>query len=111
MSFLSATSTTALGALDAPWTHQPIIYLAVAAVCLVVVLRLLKRAMAPIGAPPQAVAAAAAVTFAALFTLAMLVIAAFLTVRRATVRPRHEEGSPWPTTSSSSPWARWRSSC
>jgi hypothetical protein len=61
--------------------HQPITYLAVAAVCLVVALHFLKRALSPIGALVQVVAAAAIVAFAAALALAMLIIAAVLTVR------------------------------
>ena len=74
MSFLSA-------AFDAPWMHQPITYLAVAAVCLVSVLRFLKRALAPIGVLLHAVAAAAVTAFAAVLALALLLIAAYTTVR------------------------------
>jgi hypothetical protein len=81
MSFLFPTSPATLDAVSASWTHQPITYLAVAAVCLVVALRFLKRALSPIGALIQAVAAAALVAFAAVLALAMLVIAAFTTVR------------------------------
>jgi hypothetical protein len=56
--------------------NQPITYLTVAAVCLVVVLRYLKRAMAPTGALIHAIAAAAVVATATVVALAMLVIAA-----------------------------------
>ena len=44
------TSPAALDAIDASWMHQPIVYLLVAAICLMVVLRFLKQALAPIGA-------------------------------------------------------------
>jgi len=81
MSFHFRTSPALLDAFDASWMQQPIIYLAVAAVCLVVALRLLKRALAPFGALIHAVAAAAFVACAAVFALAMLVIAAFTAVR------------------------------
>jgi hypothetical protein len=74
-------SPEALYALGAPWLHQPLTYLAVAAVCLVVVLRFLRRALFPIGALIQAAAAAAIVAAAAVLALAMLIIAAFATVR------------------------------
>lgn len=77
MSFLFPISPATLDAFDASWSHQPIIYLTVAAVCLMVALRFLKRALSPIGALIQAVAAAAIV---AVLALAMLFIAA-LTVR------------------------------
>ncbi len=65
----------------ASWMDQPITYLAVAAVCLVIALRFLKRALAPIGALMQAVASAAVVAFAAVLALALLVIAAVTAVR------------------------------
>ena len=81
MSFLFLSSPATLDAFDASWMHQPITYLTVAAVCLVIVLRFLKRALSPIGALIQAVAAAAIVAFAAVLALAMLVIAAVVTVR------------------------------
>jgi hypothetical protein len=75
------TSSAALDAMDASWMHQPIVYLLVAAICLMVVLRFLKQALAPIGALIQAVAAAAIVAFAAVFALAMLIAAAFAGAR------------------------------
>lgn len=81
MSFHFRTPPALLDAFDASWTRQPIIYLAVAAVCLVVALRFLKRALAPIGALLHAAAAAAIVVCAAVLALAMLVIAALTTVR------------------------------
>jgi len=80
MSFLFPTSPAPVDAFDASFMHQPITYLAVAAVCLVVVLRFLKRALSPIGALVQAVAAAAVVAFFAVVAFAMLVIAAFMTM-------------------------------
>ena len=81
MSFLCPTSPTATGALDAPWMHQPIVYLVGAGLCLVVVLSFLKRALAPVGALIQAAAAAAIVAFAAVLAVAMLIIAAVPSVR------------------------------
>lgn len=81
MSFLSPTSPAALDALEASWMHQPITYLAVAAACLLIALRFLRRALSPIGALVQAVAAAAVVAFATAFALALLIFAAFTTVR------------------------------
>ncbi|GAA4942330.1 hypothetical protein [Actinoplanes utahensis] len=91
MSFLLTSLSVAREAAPrdpAPWDaigtsllSQPLLYLALAGVCLVVVLRLLKRAMSPIGALIQAVAAAATVAFAAMIALAMLVAAAVATMR------------------------------
>lgn len=80
MSFLFPTSPAAAGVLDAPWMHQPIVYMVGAGLCLAVVLRFLKRALAPAGALIQAVAAAAIVAFAAVLAVAMLVIAAVTSV-------------------------------
>lgn len=80
MSFLFPTSSVPLDAFDAPWMNQPITYLAVAAVCLVVALRFLKRALSPIGILIQAVAAAAGAAFAAVVALALLLIAAYTMV-------------------------------
>ncbi|WP_433831005.1 hypothetical protein ACQP2E_12370 [Actinoplanes sp. CA-015351] len=80
MSFLFPTTSPAtVDALDAAWMHQPLVYLAVAAICLLIALRFLRRALAPIGALIQAVAAAAVVAFAAVIALAMLVLAAVTT--------------------------------
>jgi hypothetical protein len=81
MSFLCPTSLPATGSLDAPWAHQPIVYLIGAGFCVVVVLSFLKRALVPVGALLQAVAAAAVVAFAAVLALAMLAIAAVTSVR------------------------------
>ena len=81
MSFPFLTSPAPLDAADTSWAEQPIIYLALAAACMVIVLRLLKRAMSPIGALLQAAAAAAVVAFTALLALAALIIAAWMTVR------------------------------
>lgn len=80
MSFHFRTPPALLDAFDASWTRQPIIYLAVAAVCLVVALRFLKRALSPIGVLIQAVAAAAVAAFAAVLALALLIVAAFTIV-------------------------------
>lgn len=81
MSFLVLTPPTAVDSFDASWMYQPITYLVIAAVCLVVALRFLKRALSPIGALIQAAAAAAVVAFAAVVALAMLLMAAFMTMR------------------------------
>jgi hypothetical protein len=78
MSFLCLTSPATTGALDAPWPHQPTVYLVGAGLCLILVVRLLKRALAPIGAPIKAVAAAALV---AALAVAMLVTVAVASVR------------------------------
>lgn len=77
MSFHSPTTTAALDAIDASWTHRPITFLIVAAICLMVVLRFLKQALAPLGALIQAITAAAIVAFAAVLALVMLIVAAF----------------------------------
>lgn len=79
MSFLFPSSPLATDAIAASWTPQPIIFLAVAAVCLVVALRMLKRALSPIGALIQAAAAAALGALAVLMALAMLIAAAVTT--------------------------------
>jgi hypothetical protein len=81
MSFLCPTSLPTTGTLDAPWVHQPIVYLIGAGLCLVIVLSFLKRALVPIGALIQAAAAAAVVAFAAVLAVAMLAIAAVTSVR------------------------------
>ena len=82
MSFLfPTTSPAAVDALDASWMHQPLVYIAIAAICLLIALRFLKRAIAPIGALIQAVAAAALVAFTAVIALAMLVLAAVTTAQ------------------------------
>jgi len=81
MSFLSPAPLATVDALDASWMHQPITYLVIAAICLLVVLRYLKRALAPVGALVDAVAAAAVVAFAAALALAMLLLAAVTTAR------------------------------
>jgi hypothetical protein len=77
MSFLFPTTPTNVEVLNAPLLHQPILYLTLAGLCLVIVLRFLKRALAPIGALVQAVAAAAVVAFAAVVAVAMVIVAAF----------------------------------
>lgn len=81
MSLLFPTTPAVPGAFPPVWMNQPIVYLAVAAVALVIALWFLKRALAPIGTLIQAVAAAAVVAFAAVLALAMMIIAAFTTVR------------------------------
>ncbi|WP_229068211.1 hypothetical protein [Actinoplanes sp. DH11] len=75
------TASATVDVFDAAWMQQPVIYLAVAALCLVVVLRFLKRAVAPLGALIQAAAAATVVALAATTALAMLVVAALMTAR------------------------------
>ncbi|MEU4237359.1 hypothetical protein [Actinoplanes sp. NPDC026619] len=65
----------------AAWTHQPATYLVLAAVCLLIILRFLKRAMAPMSGLIRAATAAAVVAFAAVLALAMLVLAAFTSAR------------------------------
>jgi hypothetical protein len=77
MSLLFPISSAPVDTFHASWMNQPIIYLTVAAVSLVIALRFLKRALAPIGALIQAVAAAAVVAFTAVLALAMLIFAAF----------------------------------
>jgi hypothetical protein len=77
MSLLFPISSAPVDTIHASWMNQPIIYLTVAAVSLVIALRFLKRALAPIGALIQAVAAAAVVAFTAVLALAMLIFAAF----------------------------------
>jgi hypothetical protein len=81
MSLLFPSLPTSSDAFEASWMNQPIIYLAVAAVCLVIVLRYLKRAVAPLGELIHAIAAAAVVAFAATVALAMLVVAAVVAAR------------------------------
>lgn len=70
------TSPASFDALDAPWLHQPIVYVALAALCLCLVLRYLRRAVAPIGAFIQAMAAAAVVACATGLALILLLAAA-----------------------------------
>jgi hypothetical protein len=77
MSFLFPTSPASVDVLDAPLLHQPILYLTLAGLCMIVVLRFLRRALYPIGALVQAMAAAAVVALAAMFAVAMLIVAAF----------------------------------
>lgn len=70
--------------IKALWAGQPdllrdrgLLYLVIAGVCLIVALRLVKRALAQIGAMVQAVAAAAMVAFAIGAALGFLTTAAF----------------------------------
>lgn len=81
MSLFSPTSPVALDAFDAPWLHEPLTYLAFAAICLVIVLRFLRRALAPIGVLLHAAAAAAVTALATVLALALLFLAAYTTVR------------------------------
>jgi hypothetical protein len=81
MSFLFPTAPAPADAFSAFWTQQPAVYLIVAGFCLLLALRLLKRALAPIGALIQAFAAAALAMCTGLAALAMLVVAALLTAR------------------------------
>jgi hypothetical protein len=62
---------------DISWIDQPIVYLVLAALSLLVALRLMKRALAPIGALVQAVAAAAVVVVTIGLALVLVVAAAF----------------------------------
>jgi hypothetical protein len=81
MSFLFSISPAPTDAFPASMMDRPIVYLVIAAICLVIVIRFLKRAMSPIGALFQAVTAAAVVAVAAVLALAMLIVAAVLTAR------------------------------
>jgi hypothetical protein len=78
---VEAPSPSLADVLDAAWLHQPVVYLALAGLCMIVVLRFLKRALSPIGALVQAVAAAAVVSFAAVIAFAMLILAALTSMR------------------------------
>ena len=81
MSLLFPTSPATVNGFDAAWLHRPIIYLAVAAICLAIALRFLRRALSPVGALIEAVAAAAVVAFTLVLAFAMVLVAAFMTVR------------------------------
>ncbi|BFU45435.1 hypothetical protein [Krasilnikovia sp. MM14-A1004] len=80
MPLLSVASPAILDGQSASWIHHPLTYLAVAAVCLMVALRSLKRAMSPMKALIPAFAAAAFAVVATLLALSMLIIAALATV-------------------------------
>jgi len=71
------TSPASFDIFDVSWADQPIVYLTLAAVALLIALRLMKRALAPIGALVQAVAAAAVVAFTIGLALVLVVAAAF----------------------------------
>jgi hypothetical protein len=71
------TSPAEFDAIAASWTDQPIVYLVLAALSLLLALRLMKRALAPVGALVQAVAAAAVVAFAITLALVLVAAAAF----------------------------------
>lgn len=81
MSLLAPSSLARMDTLDVTWMHQPITYLALAGLCLVVVLRFTERALSPIKPLVQAITAAAVVAFAAVLALAMLIIAAYMSAR------------------------------
>ena len=70
------TSSANFDAFDASWMHQPIAYLVLAAICLIIALRFIKRAIAPVGALLHAVAAAAVVALATALALALVAVAA-----------------------------------
>jgi hypothetical protein len=73
------TSPANFDAIPASWTDQPIVYLVLAALSLLLALRFMKRALAPIGALVQAVAAAAMVAVSVGAALVLLAAAAFTT--------------------------------
>lgn len=81
MSFRSPIAPTLMNVIDTSWAPQSTVYLAVAAVFLVVSLFVLKQALSSIGALMQAVATAVIITFAVTVAVAMVVVAAFATVR------------------------------
>jgi hypothetical protein len=57
---------------DAPWLHQPFVHLALASLCLLIALRYLRRAIAPVGVLVRAAAAAAVAAFATGLALALV---------------------------------------
>jgi hypothetical protein len=71
------TSPAEFDAIAASWTDQPIVYLVVAALSLLLALRLMKRALAPVGALVQAFAAATLVAVSIGAALVLLAAAAF----------------------------------
>ncbi|MET7396947.1 hypothetical protein ABZS66_26035 [Dactylosporangium sp. NPDC005572] len=81
MSFLFSTSPSPTDVGDVFWTQQPVAVLAVAMVCVVVVLGSLKRALFLIGALMQAAAAAAAAALGSVVVLVMVVVVAWAAVR------------------------------
>lgn len=81
MSFLSPHVPQEFQAFGGSWTEQPATYLAGAAICLLILVRFLRKALFPIGALVHAVAAASVVAFAAVIGLVMLVMAALALTR------------------------------
>jgi hypothetical protein len=62
---------------DVSWADQRIVYLVLAALALMIALRFMKRALAPIGTLVRAVAAAAVVAFTIALALVLVAAAAF----------------------------------
>jgi hypothetical protein len=58
----------------ASWADRPLVYFCLAGLALLVVLRFAKRALAPVGAMIQAVAAAAIVAFALVMGAALVAV-------------------------------------
>jgi hypothetical protein len=76
----SCTSTSLPhDAITASWSAHPLLYLVLAALFLLVALRFMKRALAPVGALVQAVAAAALVAVSIGAALVLVAVAAFTT--------------------------------
>ncbi len=70
------TSPAFVDTVDISWADQPIVYLVLAALALLFALRLMRRAMAPVGALVQAAVAAVAVAFAIGLAFVFVVAAA-----------------------------------
>jgi len=73
------TSATHSYTVDASWTDQRLVYLVLAAFALLIALRFVKQALAPIEALIQAVAAAVLVAIAISLALVLVAAAAFST--------------------------------
>src|SRR5215213_3822339 len=73
------TSPARFDAITASWTDQPLVFLVLAAFFLLIALRFMRRALAPVGALVQAVAAAALVAVSIGAALVLLAAAAFIT--------------------------------
>ena len=71
---LTAPATN--GSFDVGWLDRPIVYLALAAISLVIALRFLRRAVAPIGALLQAATAAIVAVLTIGLALALIAVAA-----------------------------------
>lgn len=69
------SSAASFDALASHWTDQPLAYLALAAILMVVALRLIKRAFVPIAVLARVAAAAAVATLAAGAALGLLAVA------------------------------------